>query len=266
MVSFREFVSAFRTLGLSPDQPVIVHAALSKVGEIRGGAEAVLGALLPMVQGVMAPTFTYKTMLLPEVGPPNNAVDYGSARDANRLAEFFHPDMPADPLMGRLPETLRRQPGARRSSHPILSFAGLNVDAALAAQNIDAPLALIGALAQAGGAVLLIGTDHTVNTSIHYAEALAGRKQFVRWALTPQGVRQCPGFPGCSDGFGQAEPYLEPITRSARVGQAALRLIPLAPLLETITALLRSDPLALLCPHETCRCQEVRRAVMPAAT
>ncbi len=46
MISFREFVNAFREVGLNPDQPVIVHASLSAVGEIRGGAETVLGALL----------------------------------------------------------------------------------------------------------------------------------------------------------------------------------------------------------------------------
>jgi aminoglycoside 3-N-acetyltransferase len=62
---------------------------------------------------------------------------------------------------------------------------------------LDDPLAPVGALAEENGTVLLIGVNHTVNTSIHYAEKIAGRKQFIRWALTPQGVRECPGFPGC---------------------------------------------------------------------
>src|SRR5688572_25538 len=102
MVSFRDFINAFRELGIHSKQPVIVHASLSTVGEIRGGAETVLGALLTMARGVMAPTFTYKTMLIPEVGPENNAMAYGTGRDTNLLAEFYHPDMPADPSMGWL--------------------------------------------------------------------------------------------------------------------------------------------------------------------
>jgi aminoglycoside 3-N-acetyltransferase len=261
MISYREFVNAFREVGLNPDQPVIVHASLSAVGEIRGGAETVLGALLAMVKGVMAPTFTYKTMIIPEVGPENNACDYGSGKERNRLAEFYRPDMPADPFMGILPETIRKHPGARRSNHPLLSFAGIKVDEALDAQTLAEPMEPIGVLARQNGIVLLIGVNHTVNTSIHYAERLAGRKQFIRWALTPQGIRECPGFGGCSDGFEQAAPYLEPFTRSARLGEASMRAIQLAPMVETLTDLIKKQPQALLCGKADDRCESVRRAL-----
>lgn len=259
MISFRELVNAFREVGLNPDQPVIVHASLSSVGEIRGGAETVLGALLSRVKSVMAPTFTYKTMIIPEVGPEDNACAYGSGKDQNRLAEFFHPDFPADPLMGVLPETIRKHPNARRSSHPILSFAGINVDEALSAQTLAEPMAPIGVLAKHNGVVLLIGVDHTVNTSIHYAERLAGRKQFTRWALTPQGVRECPGFGGCSDGFEQAAPQLEPFTRTVKVGDATMRAVQMEPMINTLIALIKKDPVALLCGKNDERCESVRR-------
>jgi len=259
MISFREFVQAFRQAGLSSEHPVIVHASLSSVGEIRGGAETVLGALLSISRGVLAPTFTYKTMIVPEVGPEHNAMQYGTGKDQNRMAEFFRPDMPSDPLMGALPEAVRCHPNAHRSNHPILSFAGINLDDALQAQTIEDPFAPIGVLAAQGGLVLLIGVDHTVNTSLHYAERLAGRKQFVRWALTPQGVRECPGFSGCSDGFEQAAVEWAPFTRVAQVGGAAVRAIPLAPMLEAITSMIRRQPLALLCSKGAERCEEVAR-------
>lgn len=259
MVSFREFLHAFREVGINPDQPVIVHASLSAVGEIRGGAETVLGALLAAAGGVMAPTFTYKTMIIPEIGPENNACAYGTGKDQNRMAEFFLPDMPADPVMGILPEMIRKHPGARRSMHPILSFAGIHVDQALAAQIIENPLASIAALAEDNGMVLLIGVNHTVNTSIHYAECLAGRMQFVRWALTPQGVRECPGFSGCSDGFEAAAPHLESITRATQIGSATMRAVQLKPMIETLTDLIRKQPLALLCGKNDGRCEAVRR-------
>ena len=261
MISFREFVHAFREIGLNPDQPVIVHASLSAVGEIRGGAETVLGALLSSTKGVMAPTFTYKTMIIPEVGPDNNAINYGTGKDHNRMAEFYLPDMPADSLMGVLPETIRLHPDAKRSFHPLLSFSGINVDEVLNAQTIEEPMAPIGVLARQNGIVLLIGVNHTVNTSIHYAERLAGRKQFIRWALTPQGVRECPGFSGCSDGFEQAAAYLEPFTRTTKIGAATIRAVQMEPMIHTLTELISKQPLALLCGKTDERCESVRRSV-----
>jgi aminoglycoside 3-N-acetyltransferase len=261
MLSFREFVNAFRVLGIHPNQPVIVHASISSFGEIRGGADTVLGALLTVAKGVMAPTFTYKTMIMPEVGPENNASSYGSGRDSNRMADFYQPDMPADPMMGILPEILRKHPHSLRSTHPILSFAGVNVEEALRSQTLEEPLAPIGVLAEQNGMVLLLGVNHTVNTSIHYAERLAGRKQFVRWALTPAGVRECPRFPGCSDGFEQAASLFSGISCATRLGGATLEAIALAPMIQTLTGLIKQQPEALLCGKNDERCEEVRRWV-----
>ncbi len=261
MITFREFVHTFRDLGLNPGQPVMVHASLSAVGEIRGGVETVLGALLSMSEGVMAPTFTYRTMIIPEVGPENNAMDYGSGKDLNRMAEFYRPEMPADPLLGALPEAIRKYPGAKRSNHPLLSFSGIHVDEALKAQTLQEPMAPVGVLARQNGIVLLIGVNHTLKTSIHYAERLAGRKQFVRWALTPQGVRECPGFGGCSDGFEQAAEYLAPFTTTGKVGSATVRAIQLKPMIERLTDLIKKQPLALLCSKADARCESVRRSL-----
>jgi aminoglycoside 3-N-acetyltransferase len=131
----------------------------------------------------------------------------------------------------------------------------------LNAQTIDDPLAPIRVLCEQNGSVLLIGVNHTVNTSIHYAEALAGRKQFIRWALTPQGIRECPGFPGCSDGFERAAPYLEEITRTSQIGNATLRLIPIAPMVRILTDLIKEQPLALLCSKDDGRCHAVRHSL-----
>ena len=110
--------------------------------------------------------------------------------------------------MGIVAETLRRHPRARRSLHPIQSFAGIYADKFLAAQTLQNPLGPIGALAEADGWVLLLGVDHTVDTSIHYAEKLAGRKQFTRWALLSDRIIECPGFPGDSAGFDAIAPDL----------------------------------------------------------
>jgi aminoglycoside 3-N-acetyltransferase len=262
MISFRDVVSGLRAFDLDPETPLIVHASLSSFGEVRGGGEAVLGALLSLFEQVLMPAFTYKTMIIPEDGPPNNGLVYGSGHDLNRMADFFRADLPVDPTIGDIAETLRKNANARRSSHPILSFSGIAVEDALAAQTLSEPLAPIQALTEKNGWVLLLGVDHTVNTSIHYTEALAGRKSFVRWALTPTGIKECPAFPSCSDGFEAAAPLLESITRQQTIGAAQVRAIPLQPMIETLVGLLQKDPLALLCDRADCeRCDAVRQAL-----
>ena len=262
MVSFRDIFTGLKKLEIDPDRPVIVHASLSAFGEVRGAAEGLLGALLAAFHPVMMPTFTYSTMLTPEDGPQNNGIHYGSGRDLNRMAEIYRPDLPADSLMGVTAEALRCHPNASRSMHPILSFAGVQVESLLARQTMDEPLGPIAALQEREGWVLLLGTDLTCNTSLHYAEKLAGRRQFLRWALTSEGVRECPGYPGCSDGFEQASPHLERITRRVEIGPAAVRALPLSEMTAIVTNLIQEDPLALLCNREDCeRCQTVRNDI-----
>ncbi|MFH1633430.1 MAG: AAC(3) family N-acetyltransferase [Chloroflexota bacterium] len=262
MLTYRNLVCELRKLDMGHSQPVIAHTSLSAFGEIPGGAQTLVGALTSVYDSVIMPTFTYKTMLTPKVGPPNNGITYGSKQNANRMAEFFRPDMPADKSMGAVAETLRQHHQARRSIHPIYSFAGINADQAIEAQTLDEPLAPIRVLTEAGGWVLLLGANHTVNTSIHYAEKLSGRRQFIRWALTLQGVKECPGWPGCSGGFEQISPRLEESTRKVRIGPAEVRAIPLPDLVRAVREAIAENHLALLCKRKDCqRCNAIRRAV-----
>lgn len=264
MLSYRDLVSGLKQINLDINTPIIAHASLSAFGEVRGGADALLGALLTQVGGLMMPTFTYNTMITPLAGPPDNGITYGSGEDQNRMAEIFNPAMPADRLMGLAAESLRLHERAKRSMHPILSFCGVGVDEALQTQTLDSPLAPIEKIADLGGWVVLLGVDHTCNTSLHEAEKRAGRKQFVRWALSEAGVRECPGFPGCSNGFGQIEPLVNAITRKTTIGSAVVRALPLSPMLEIAAGLLREDPLALLCSSPDCeRCQSTRTLMTP---
>lgn len=260
-VTFIDLRTALFKLGLS-HTPVIAHASLRAFGEVVGGAETLLRAALDSVWALVMPTFTYKTMITPEVGPPNNGIVYGSERDLNRLAEPFTPDLPADQQMGAVPEALRHHPRARRTPHPIQSFAGIHADKFLAAQTLQNPLGPIGALAEADGWILLLGVDHTVNTSIHYAERLAGRKQFTRWALLPDRIIECPNFPGDSSGFDVIAASLINDTRRVKIGNATIQAVPLQKLIQVVVERIQTDPLALLCERADCgRCNAVRESV-----
>lgn len=257
-LTYSELAVQLLTLGLR-GQPAIAHASLKALGHLADGPEGLLGTVLDSVGSLIMPTFTYKTMVTPPVGPPNNALTYGSDLDANRMAEPFRPNMPADPLMGILPETLRRHPQALRTRHPILSFSGIRAESFLNTQTLLDPLAPIGALTRAGGWVLLLGVDHTVNTSIHYAELLAGRQQFTRWALNHNRITECPGFPGCSLGFQDIALDVDKVTRKTTIGNGLVRALPLQDLISVVVQRIEKDPFALLCDRQNCeRCQALK--------
>jgi len=259
MRDFAEIKSFFDTLELH-GKPVIVHSSLKSFGYIQNGADTIVRAMLASFKSVMAPTFTYKTMITPEVGPPNNGITYGAELDLNKMAQAFTLDMPVDKMMGIVPEALRNHSTAARTAHPILSFAGVKSDAYLNTQTLYEPLAPIGALADDHGWVVLLNVDHSVNTSIHYGERLAKRMQFYRWAMVGNRIVECPNFPGDSSGFNAIEEYIKPDTRRVDVGNVFVQAVPLKRLLHAVDELIKKDPLALLCQRLDCeRCVAVKR-------
>jgi aminoglycoside 3-N-acetyltransferase len=262
MVSFREIVSSLRQLNIDPSLPVIVHASPSSMDEIRGGAETALGALLSVHSRLMTPTFTFKTMIIPETGPDDNGIQYGSGNESNTLAEPFSTHLSSDLTLGSLAETIRKHPAALRSSHPILSFTGIQMESALKAQTIENPFAPIQALLDQRGWILLIGVNHAANVSIHFVEHLVGRKQFTRWALTRNNITECCDFPGCSNGFDQAAVSLKPVTRKSMLADISIQAVPIQQMVRILADMLHKNPLELLCDDLYCeQCNAVRRSI-----
>jgi aminoglycoside 3-N-acetyltransferase len=260
MLSYHEFSTKLQELKIPAGVPLIAHASLSAFGHVRGGAETILGSLFSVTDRLMLPAFTFRTMIIPEDGPADNGLEYGSGKSTNAMAEFYTSDMPADRLVGTVAENFRTMPTTKRSLHPILSFCGVNLDEALATQTLDDPLAPVDALSKLGGWVVLLGVDHTCNTSIHLAEKLADRKQFVRWALTPSGITACAGFPGCSDGFNKISPVIQDITHRTNLGTVELQAIPIHFLVDIARAMMIANPQALLCDRPDCpRCNAIRK-------
>lgn len=263
MITVRDLLHGFESLSLRGG-PVIAHGSFKSFGRVQGGPKAVIDALAASTNGLMMPAFTYETMTYPPTGPEMNGLDYDAEherhhRRGDAAPIYFKRDLPVDKEIGVLPEMLRRHRGAKRSLHPILSFTGVNVDYALDRQSMADPLAPIGALAERNGWVLLIGVGQHVNTSIHFAEKLAGRPQFLRWAATPRRVVECPGFPGDSDGFDGIVPHIRHQIDAVTIGEARVEAIPLRYLLETAHGLIKQNPLALLCQRDSCgRCNSVR--------
>lgn len=266
-IGFRTLTLALEAVRWNPEGPALILVAPEAANGVRGGIATVVGAVQAAMRGAtwLTPAFTSQTMVYPRVGPPDNGVVYLAMQGANARATFFHPDLPPDPEWEPFWEVARRLPGARRSEHPVLSFlaVGPQAGAAASAQSILDPWGPIRWLHAEGGDVILVGADHTMNVAIHYVEAMAGRKTFVRWALMDRRVVELPGFPGCRRGFEAAGPCLEPVTRRVYIGEWTVQGLPLKPMVERLLEVLRRDPMALLCEDPLClSCHAIRQHVL----
>ncbi|MGD8850018.1 MAG: AAC(3) family N-acetyltransferase, partial [Anaerolineales bacterium] len=143
MIGYRDLVQAYKELELDTHSRVIVHISLQSLGEVQGGAESVIAALNSLVETLVMPAFTRRTMVIPPLGPSNNALEYDADIKSNYDAEVFDPQMAVDEDLGPAPEIFRKLPEVVRSQHPILSFSARNANEALNIQTRDHPFAPI---------------------------------------------------------------------------------------------------------------------------
>jgi aminoglycoside 3-N-acetyltransferase len=168
--------------------------------------------------------------------------------------------------MGIINETFRTAYAVCRSPHPSASFIAYG---ALADELTRPPgtetdgVEPIRRLMEAGGDVLLLGVTHTNSTAIHLGEKLAGRRLFVRYALTPEGAVAAEGG-GCGLGFDALQPCVASIERKTELGAATLRAYALRPYIETVRALIAREPYALLCGDTDCPRCNAHRSRVPA--
>ena len=186
-------------------------------------------------------------------------MEYGSGRESNLQVEIFSDELAADEPYMEMAKLMRQYPGTLRSSHPVLSFIGLGLNTALEAQTIDRPFEPVRALMEMQGMVVLMGVDQTQNFSIHYAENLAGRKQFTRWALSVDGTLECKPFPGCPDGFNKINKHVEAFKHQIILADQIWQAYSLKEIIDEAVMLLNKDPYALLCNRLKCeRCNAVK--------
>jgi aminoglycoside 3-N-acetyltransferase len=166
--------------------------------------------------------------------------------------------MPVSREIGLIPETLRKRPGAVRSSHPTESFAAIGREArdVVGVQMVDDPLAPIRVLADRDGWILMLGADLTGCTPIHLAEGMAGRRLFVRWSVDQSGMVFPVRVSGCSRGFNSLERIVQPVARETSIGNARVRAYPARMFVSLVADAIRRDGEITACPLRCLRCED----------
>ena len=150
--------------------------AMSKLGFVIGGAEAVIMALLAAVgeSGTIMMVTNSSNNTDPSAwqNPPVPEAWWQPIRDHT---PGYNPLTTPTRVMGQVPELFRNWPGTLRSAHPAFSLAALGPNAPYlvadhALEEGSGDRSPLGKLYEIDGHILLLGVDHWNNTSLHLAE------------------------------------------------------------------------------------------------
>lgn len=169
----------FYRIGLRDGMTVLLHSSLSSMGWVCGGAVAVILAL----EDLLGPE---GTLVMPahsgELSDPsawvNPPVDKSWWKIIKETMPAYDNDLTPTRNIGVIPEVFRKQKGVLRSNHPHVSFTakGKNAKYIVSDHSLDFGCGVNSPLKKVydiDGYVLLLGVDHSSNTSIHLAEAMA---------------------------------------------------------------------------------------------
>lgn len=167
------------SLGLPEGATVLVHTALSRLGYVIGGPQALIEALLAALgpEGTLVmPAFSGdRGEPAPWQHPPVPEAWWPVFREH---MPAFQPERTPTRGLGTVPEAFRSWPGALRSSHPSSSFAAVGPNAARITgdhalaygMGEQSPLAR---LYDVDAWVLLLGVNHANDSSLHLSEIRA---------------------------------------------------------------------------------------------
>lgn len=246
-------VTALHTLGVRPGDVLVVHTSYRALRPVEGGPLGLIAALARAIG-------PGGTLVMPTMSDGEAPFDPHSTPTCD---------------MGITAELFWRQPGVLRSTHPGGSFAAMGPAAAVicAPQPLSPPHGYdspVGRVWDLDGKVLLLGVEHSEDTTLHLAEAMAG----VPYAVSHPCVVDVDGThrvveiaetDHCCMGFRRLDGWLGDRQVVGAVGRARAKLARSRDIVEVAVERLRVDPLVFLCDAEAgCEECDAARASVPA--
>jgi len=153
MLNFKELLAGFEQSGVKKGETLMVHTSYKALGGVEGGADTVIDALRELAgpRGTLLfPNFNFQSW-----------------------TELHYFDILETPSrMGAITEIARLRPDAKRTPHPIYSFAVLGARAGefAAAEDVEAygPNSAFAVFHRTNGTIVSIGLDFNSTFSMHH--------------------------------------------------------------------------------------------------
>ena len=233
-----DLTQQFLDLGVIPGGVLLVHTSFSKVKPIEGGPIGLISALhsaLGLDGTLVMPSMSYDD-------------DYPFDKTKSHCVE-----------MGVVADTFWRLPGVLRSdNNHAFAAVGPLAERILAPHPIDIPHGLnspVGRVYELDGKVLLLGVDHTSNTTIHLCENMAGvryrRDKYI--TILKDGIPmrfEYKEIDHCCQNFSLVDDWLDErgLQKRGEVGHANARLIRSRDIVEVVTRRLQENETIFLHP------------------
>ena len=249
IVTKDDIKNGLRNLRIRSGYHLGVHSSLNSFGNVKGGAIAIIDALLEIVgkEG---------TIVMPTFSTNRTEFELTSEEKAIGLLWKFK-ILPFNPeetpcWTGIIPETFRKMKKVIRSKHPVFSIAAIGSKAKEIIDKGNKPgLEVWKRLLDLGGYILLIGVDLGSCTAMHLAEEriilpdhIIGRITPPQWILEKYPENEWETDFGPYPDFLKLErPCLEKkIMKTEKVGNATLKLVKLKELIDLYIEYLETDP------------------------
>lgn len=239
-----DILNHLKAMEIEPDGTLLVHSSMKAIGEVEGGADTVLDALIEyMKDGLLIfPTHTWSRI--------------------NEEHCIFDPA--AEPsCVGILTNLFMKRPGVIRSWHPTHSVAALGKDAesyTSGEEKQDTPCSRQGCwgkLYDRKAKILFLGCSLRSNTFLHGVEEwnsiplrLADTYRYLKIAAPDGSLIECPQyshlspFGDVSQNYGKMEPaFIDTgIARKGRIGDAVSILCDAVGMADLTSAFLCRNP------------------------
>ena len=244
-------------------KPVCLHSSLSSFGWLSEGAVSLIDEFVLAGCTLLVPTFCYhfEVPQPAEVNVRRNGFDGTGTSHQPRSPTGYSPhSLEIDEDMGIIPKVILGMPGRIRGYHPLNSFTAVGplANTLVCEQtpiDVYSPLAK---LASVDGVVVLAGVQLNRMTLLHYAEQLAGRRLFCRWARVASNAIVETSVGGCSEGFPNLDYALIPRSLEYPLGDSFLRVFPAQETIALASQIIYDTPTITHCLDELCvRCNDM---------